>query len=66
MLWDDGREIMFIVADTNRWSPPMQTPNDLNQSRIVLKQDSTLIAMIEMSCRAGSLPASCLAWSASR
>jgi hypothetical protein len=44
----------------------MQTPNDLNQSCIVLKQDSTLIAMIEMSCRAGSLPASCLAWSASR
>src|ERR1700756_1218916 len=27
----------------------MQTPNDLNQSRIVLKQDSTLIAVIEMS-----------------
>src|SRR5208283_1584145 len=29
--------------------PPMQKPNDLNQSRIVLKQDSTLIAVIEMS-----------------
>src|SRR6204780_479804 len=28
---------------------PMQTPNDLNQSRIILKQDSTLIAVIEMS-----------------
>src|SRR6478672_1984831 len=28
---------------------PMQKPNDLNQSRIVLKQDSTLIAVIEMS-----------------
>ena len=27
----------------------MQKPNDLNQSRIVLKQDSTLIAVIEMS-----------------
>ena len=27
----------------------MQTPNDLNQSRIVLRQDSTLIAVIEMS-----------------
>src|SRR5260370_254207 len=27
----------------------MHTPNDLNQSRIVLKQDSTLIAVIEMS-----------------
>src|SRR5215475_2475648 len=31
--------------------PPMQKPNDLNQSRIVLKQDSTLIAVIEMSLR---------------
>src|SRR6267142_1927386 len=28
---------------------PMQKPNDLNQSRIVLKQDSTLIAVIELS-----------------
>ncbi len=28
---------------------PMQTPIDLNQSRIVLKQDSTLIGVIEMS-----------------
>ena len=27
----------------------MQKPNDLNQSRIALKQDSTLIAVIEMS-----------------
>src|ERR1700752_1535881 len=27
----------------------MQKPNDLNQSRIVLKQESTLIAVIEMS-----------------
>src|SRR5215468_10711418 len=29
--------------------PPMQTPIDLNQSRIVLQQDNTLIAVIEMS-----------------
>src|SRR6516164_5962275 len=29
--------------------PPMQTPNDLSRSLIVLKQDSTLIAVIEMS-----------------
>jgi hypothetical protein len=28
---------------------PMKKPNDLNQSRIVLKQDCTLIAVIEMS-----------------
>src|SRR6202035_4526403 len=29
--------------------PPMQKPNDLNQSRIVLKQDTTLIAVVELS-----------------
>src|SRR6202795_3995103 len=49
MLWGGGEEIACIAADVNRWSPPMQTPNDLSQSRIVLKQDSTLIAVIEMS-----------------
>jgi transposase len=49
MLWGGGEEIASIVADVNRWSPPMQKLNDLSQSRIVLKQDSTLIAVIEMS-----------------
>jgi len=43
-----GEEIASIVADVNRWSPHA-TPNDLSQSRIVLKQDTTLIAVIEMS-----------------
>jgi transposase len=60
MLWGGGEEIASIVADANRWSPPMQELNDLNQSRIVLKQDSTLIAVIEMSLSswlvAGLLP----------
>src|SRR5467141_4190037 len=49
MLWGGGEEIAHIVADVTRWRPPMQKPNDLNQSRIDLKQDSTLIAVIEMS-----------------
>jgi transposase len=49
MLWGGGEEIASIVADANRWSPPMQKLNDLSQSRIVLKQDGTLIAVIEMS-----------------
>src|SRR5438045_727341 len=49
MLWGGGEEIASIVADVNRWRPPMQTPNELSQSRIVLKQDSTVIAVIEMS-----------------
>jgi transposase len=49
MLWGGGEEFASIVANANRWSPPMQKLNDLSQSRIVLKQDSTLIAVIEMS-----------------
>src|SRR6202795_28329 len=40
MLWGGGEEIAHIVADVTRWRPPMQEPNDLNQSRIVLKQDT--------------------------
>ena len=47
MLWGGGEEIASIVADVNRWSPSMQTPNDLSQSRTILKQDSTLIAVID-------------------
>ena len=49
MLWGGGEEIASIVADVNRWSAPMQiqTPKDLSQSRIVLKQDSTLIAVVD-------------------
>jgi transposase len=49
MLWGGGEEIASIVANANRWSRPMQELNDLSQSRIVLKQDSTLITVIEMS-----------------
>jgi transposase len=49
MLWGGGAEIASIVANANRWSPPMQKLNDLSQSRIVLKQDNTLITVIEMS-----------------
>src|SRR5262245_29585162 len=51
MLWGGGEEIVSIVADVSRWRAPVQKPSDLNQSRIVLKQDSTLIAVIEMSLR---------------
>jgi len=33
MLWGGGEEIVSIVADVNRWSPPsMQTPNALSKS----------------------------------
>jgi transposase len=49
MLWGGGEDIASIVADGKPMEPPMQELNDLSQSRIVLKQDSTLIAVIEMS-----------------
>ena len=44
----------------------MQKLNDLSRCLTPLEPDSTLIAVIEMSLRAGSLPASCPASSASR
>jgi hypothetical protein len=45
-----GEEIVSIVADMNRWSrASMQRPNDLSKSPTLLKQDNTLIAVIEMS-----------------
>src|SRR5438067_309270 len=49
MLWGGGAEIASIVAKCEPMECPMQKLNDLSQSRIVLKQDSTLIAVIEMS-----------------
>jgi transposase len=59
--FDSGADLTEICVSTmttilfgleqlmNRWSPSMQRPNDLSQFCIVLKQDSTLIAVIEMS-----------------
>ena len=45
----------------------MRKPNDLSRSLTVLKGDSTVIAVIEMSLsRAGSSPVLCLASSANR
>src|SRR6059058_6434348 len=48
MLWGGGEEIASMSL-IEPMEPPMQKLNDLSQSRIVLKQDSTLIAVIEMS-----------------
>ena len=44
----------------------MQKLNDLSRSVTALEPDGTLIAVIEMSRRAGWLPVSYLALSASR
>jgi hypothetical protein len=45
---------------------PMQKLNDLSRCLTALEPDGTLIAVIEMAYRAGSLPVSCLVSSASR
>ena len=45
-----GKAIASIVADVNRWSAPMPNAERPEPSLVsVLKQDSTLIAVIEMS-----------------
>src|SRR5712671_200676 len=38
-----------FLAACNRWSAPMPQPNDLSRSLVTLDQNSTIIAVIEMS-----------------
>ena len=38
-----------FVAYINRWSAAMSQPNDLSRSLVPLDQDSTIIAVVEMS-----------------
>src|SRR3954469_19598704 len=49
MLWGERRGAGIIVARQNRRSAPMPQLNDQSRSHTVLKQDSTLIAVLEMS-----------------
>src|SRR3954471_1173300 len=49
MLWGERRGAGIIVARQNRRSAPMPELNDQSRSHTVLKQDSTLIAVLEMS-----------------
>jgi hypothetical protein len=49
MLWGERRGQGIIVAGNNRRGCPMPQPNDLSRSLAALDQDSTLIAVIEMS-----------------
>jgi transposase len=49
MLWGERRGQGIIVAGNNRRGCPMQQPNDLSRSLAALDQDSTLIAVIEIS-----------------
>src|SRR6059058_5130006 len=49
MLWGRRRGDGTIVAVANRWSAPMPQPNDLSRSLVAPDQDSTIIAVVEMS-----------------
>jgi transposase len=50
----------------NRWSAAMPQPNDLSRSLVVLDQDSTIIAVVEMSQSSWLVAASSPALSVSR
>src|SRR5258708_21763877 len=49
MVWGRRRGDGTIVAAGNRWSAVMPQPNDLSRSLVPLDQDSTIIAVVEMS-----------------
>ena len=49
MLWGERRESGIIVAATKPTGCLMPQPNDLSRSRTALNENSTLIAVIEMS-----------------
>src|ERR1700724_3025356 len=49
MGWGRRRGDGTIVAATNLWSALMPQPNDLSRSLVALDQDSTIIAVVEMS-----------------
>ena len=49
MVWGERRSEGTIVAANNPTECPMPQPNDQSRSLAALDQDSTLIAVIEMS-----------------
>src|SRR6202162_2629361 len=49
MLWGGRRGNGNFVAASNRWSAAMPQPNDLSRSLVALDQNSTIIAVLEMS-----------------
>ena len=49
MLWGERRENGIIVAAAEPTGCPMPQPNDLSRSLAALDENSTLIAVIEMS-----------------
>src|SRR2546423_10426680 len=49
ILWGGRRGDGNFVAACNRWSAAMPQPNDLSRSLVALDQNSTIIAVIELS-----------------
>src|SRR6202022_4089131 len=49
MEWGRRRGNSTIVAVANLWSALMPQPNDLSRALVALDQDSTIIAVVEMS-----------------
>src|SRR4051794_41878299 len=49
MLWGGRRGDGNFVAGCNRWSAAMPQPNDLSRSLVALDQNSTIIAVVELS-----------------
>src|SRR5580700_8600086 len=48
-LWGGRRGRGNFVAACNRWSAAMPQPNDLSRSLVALDQNSTIIAVVELS-----------------
>src|SRR5215472_990639 len=48
-LWGGRRGNGNFVAVFNRWSAAMPQPNDLSRSLVALDQNSTIIAVVELS-----------------
>src|SRR6516225_2852630 len=49
MLWGGRQGHGNFVAACNRWSAAMPQPNDLSRSLVALDQNSTIIAVVELS-----------------
>ena len=62
MLWGGRQGHGNFVAACNRWSAAMPQPNDLSRSLVALDQNSTIIAVVELSgrvCERGGRRALC-------
>ena len=49
ILWGGRRGNGNFVAACNRWSAAMPQPNDLSRSLVALDQNTTIIAVVELS-----------------